>query len=115
MALPRYALFLVFDLVFIINLALSWFSSHLSDEPKEKPEVPFNGVSGRIFMLFGVYRTAIKTNIFSSFIILHFQMFIHLDLLHQSVGKVEREGWTVKYGVCFVDDAVIRGRDNDDV
>lgn len=41
-------------------------------------------------------------------------MFIHLHLLHQSVWEVEGEAWTIEHWFCLVDDAMVRGREDDD-
>ena len=42
-------------------------------------------------------------------------MLIYLHPLHQSIREMKGEAWTIKHRLCLVDDAVVRGREDDDV
>ena len=46
---------------------------------------------------------------------LHSQMFVNLHFLYQSIRELKRECLVVEMRFCLVDDAMVRGREDDDV
>ncbi len=46
---------------------------------------------------------------------LHSQMFVNLHFLNQTIGELKRKGLMVEMRFCLVDDAIVRGREDDDV
>ena len=43
------------------------------------------------------------------------QMFVNLHFLNQTIGELKRKGRMVEMRFCLVDDAMVRGREDDDV